>query len=772
MFGPMVSKRRDGKTTASMFAEQPPAVPEALEATAPAARESGDDARASQAIDALLAGLNPAQREAATHADGPLLILAGAGSGKTRAITRRIAWLIRAKHVHPSEILAITFTNKAAGEMRERVEQLGVERGAWIATFHAMCARILRRDIEHLGGWTRDFTIYDTDDRNKLLRDLIKAAGYDTTQYKPGEIGSWISTRKNRGRRAGGGDDAGMGMGDEVFTRVERDYAAAMLQNNALDFDDLLLKVIELFDQHRGVRDLYAQRFRYVMVDEYQDTNRVQYELLRHLASFHHNIAVCGDPDQSIYGWRGADIRNILDFERDFPGAKVVRLEQNYRSTQTILDAASALIRNNRKRKDKALWSDKGAGDKLAVIECGDEDDEAREIALRIRNLADTGRAHSEFAVFYRVNFMQRAIERALRLSSIPYQIVAGTEFYQRREIKDLIAYLRLLCNPADNEACRRALGVPSRGIGEKSLDDLASWAADRRVSLLRACASEEARSRIRGRARAALQAFAELIEQLSALSKGPASDAMLTVIARIDYMKWIEQNAEREDVDRAANVEELVTHATRYDAQSPEGGLRGFLQDVALVSDADGLDQHQPKVALMTMHAAKGLEFPVVFIAGLEEGLLPHARSIGDGWESVDRAGIEEERRLCFVGITRAQESLTLTHARVRRHFGQEKYAEPSRFLAELPDELVDGARGDADGGDVLGDYIAETVREDVPALRVGDTVEHDHFGRGCVEILQGRGVNARATVRFERHGSKQLMLQYARLRKVGGAR
>ena len=727
----------------------------------PEPRRSSSESAGAPQTEALLEGLNPAQREAATHGTGPLLILAGAGSGKTRAITRRIAWLVRGFGAHPSEILAITFTNTAAGEMRERVEKLGLPRGAWIATFHAMCARILRQEIEHLGTWTRDFTIYDTDDRARLLRELIKSAGLDTTLYKPGDVGAWISSRKNRREAAQGGEHV-VGLAEQAFRKVERGYAEALAKNNALDFDDLLLLVIRLFEEHPGVRDAYASRFRFVLVDEYQDTNRVQYDLLRHLVSAHGNLNVCGDPDQSIYAWRGADIRNILDFEHDFPGAKVVRLEQNYRSTQTILDAASALISHNRQRKDKRLWSDHGAGEKLVVIECGDEDDEAREIALRIRSLVDAGAVHDEIAVFYRVNFMQRALERALRLSSIPYLIVAGTEFYQRREIKDLLAYLRLIANPADDEACRRALGVPQRGIGDKSVEDLSSWAADRRVSLLRACASSEARARTRGKARAALEAFAGLMEQLTDFAKAPAFDALQKVVERTDYWRWLEQSSERDEVDRAANVEELLTQASRYDQLEPDGRLRGFLQDVALVSDADGLDQSQRKVSLMTLHAAKGLEFPNVFIVGLEEGLLPHSRSLAEAADGAD----EEERRLFFVGITRARQRLVITHARMRRHFGETSYSTPSRFLDELPRELIAGVEDDAGA---LGDYVAESDSVALPALAVGDLVEHADFGRGRVEMLAGLGLNARATVRFA-GGLKQLLLQYARLKKLGG--
>jgi DNA helicase-2/ATP-dependent DNA helicase PcrA len=710
----------------------------------------------------LLEGLNAAQRDAVTHGDGPLLILAGAGSGKTRAITRRIAHLVLERGARPNEILAITFTNKAAGEMRERVDALHVPRGAWVATFHAMCARILRRDIEHLGAWTRDFTIYDTDDRQKLIRELIKSAGYDTTAYRPGDVGAFISERKNRGAGPERGDDDGFV--DELFVRVHREYEAALKRNNALDFDDLLLKVLDVFDQHPGVRDQYADAFRHLLVDEYQDTNRIQYRLLRHFTALRHNIVVCGDPDQSIYGWRGADIRNILDFETDFPGARVVRLEQNYRSTQTILDAAQAVIRHNSQRKEKDLWSERGAGEKLSVVQCADEDDEAREIALRIRALADEGRSHDEFAIFYRANFMQRALERALRLTSIPYQIVAGTEFYQRKEIKDLLAYLRVLANPADNEACVRALGTPPRGVGDKTLDELRQWAADRQVSLVRACQSEEARSRVKGKAKAALVAFAALCERLAQYSSGPAEVALQAAIEGIAYWEHLARTAERDEVDREQNVQELLAHASEYDRANPQGGVRGFLQDVALVSDVDGFEAGVPKVALMTLHAAKGLEFPVVFVAGVEEDLLPHSRSIAGGDEA-----IEEERRLFYVGMTRAQDQLVLTSAVTRKLYGGDVYHRPSRFLEEIPRALVLNVEDD---GDALGDYAAPPQAEEAEVLRVGDIVEHETFGRGRVEQLLGMGANARATVQFQGAGLKQLMLTYARLRKVARAR
>ena len=712
----------------------------------------------------LLEGLNGPQREAVTHGDGPLLILAGAGSGKTRAITRRIAWAIAERGIPAHEILAITFTNKAAGEMRERVAGLIDARGAWIGTFHAMCARILRRDIGLLEGYSSDFTIYDTTDRNALLRDLIKRAGYDATRFRPAAVGAWISNEKNRYAREDEVRPEG-GLEDDLFRRILGDYSEAMRANNALDFDDLLLKVLELFEAHPGARDAYARRFRHVLVDEYQDTNRVQYLLMRHLAGFHGNLAVCGDPDQSIYAWRGADVRNILDFEHDFPGARVVRLEQNYRSTQNILDAAQAVIRHNSERKEKDLWSERGPGEKLVVVECGDEDDEAREVAMQIRALVDRGARHDAMAVFYRANFMSRAVERALRLSSIPYQIVAGTEFYQRREIKDLIAYLRLIVNPADDEAFKRAVNVPPRGVGDKSLEGLLETARQRGESLSRACRSAEARSTIRGRARGGLEAFAGLLERLEPLAGVGALLALDAVLEETAFLEHLARSADPDEVDREANVEELRTHARSYDETWPEGGLRGFLQDIALVSDTDGFAPDEPKVTLMTLHAAKGLEFPYVFIVGLEEGLLPHARSIDEGWDaSGDNRGLEEERRLFYVGITRAQERLFLSHARVRRHFGGEQYGHPSRFLDELPSELIEGWDQGGDEADVLGEYAPAAGA--AAALGVGDVVQHDHFGRGVVELLVGAGANARATVRFEGHGSKQLLLQYARLK------
>jgi DNA helicase-2/ATP-dependent DNA helicase PcrA len=736
----------------------------------------------------LLEGLNAPQREAVVHGEGPLLILAGPGSGKTRVITRRIVWLVRERGVRPGEILAITFTNKAAGEMRDRVLAMLPARGLWISTFHSMCARILRSEIEVLntpgaasrGAYTRDFTIYDTSDRNELLRKLIKDANYDVARFKPSMVGAWISAKKNQGRAEREEvpvlPESEEGIEHEVLVRVHRLYEEAMRRNNALDFDDLLLRVLEIFDDHPGVRDAYASRFRHVLVDEYQDTNRVQYLLTRHLASFHGNLTVCGDPDQSIYAWRGADIRNILDFERDFGTAKVVRLEQNYRSTGNVLAAAQSVIRHNRARREKSIWTSAGAGSRIVVLRCADENDEAREIAREIRTQVAAGRSPDEFAVFYRVNFMQRALESALRLASVPYQVVGGVEFYARREIRDLIAYLKLAVNPADEIAFRRAVNTPQRGIGEKTVDAIVRWATDRRVPVLAAVRSNEVLALARGRARAGLEAFGDLMARLEPLADAPAAVALGQLVEEIDYDAWLAQMDDDSGVDRGANVEELLAHAAEYDrgavgaisgeTNAAPGGLRGFLQDVALVSDVDALDKDAKRATLMTLHSAKGLEFPVVFIAGVEEELLPHVRAIAEAEGPDPDAGIEEERRLLYVGITRAEERLFLTHAQTRLHFGQESFRSPSRFLSELPPEVVEGYEPDADEHEMLGAFAPPAAS---PEFRVGDRVEHDHFGRGTIERLQGSGINARATVRFVAAGERQLLLQYAKLKLVG---
>ncbi len=732
----------------------------------------------------LLEGLNGPQEEAVLHGDGPMLIVAGPGSGKTRVITTRIAHLVTQRGVAPWEVLAITFTNKAAREMRERFERLvppvdsssgspsgagghAAPRGsgAWIGTFHSMCARILRREIEALDGYTRDFSIHDTSDRNGLIKSLIKELGYDPKQFRAPVVGNWISAKKN-GRGKEDGYELGDGsMEEDVFRQVAARYEERMRQQNALDFDDLLLKVLELFDAHHGIRDAYATRFRHVLVDEYQDTNRVQYRLVRHFASFHSNLTVCGDPDQSVYGWRGADIRNILDFEVDYPNARVVRLEQNYRSTGKILDAANCVIANNSARKEKDLFTEGDEGEPPVVIECGDENDEAREIAAQIRSHVAKGGRYGDCAILYRAGFLQRAIETALRYDGVPYQVVAGLEFYQRREIKDLVAYLRLALNPADDVAFARVVNTPSRGVGDTSMGRLQAFASARRLPLSAALRESDALAEIRGRAKKGLAEFAALLEELAPARDLDAAVALDLVLESIDVDRWL---AELDDgsmtVDRAANVEELRVFAEDYDARSPEGKLRGMLEEVALVADSDAPEPTDDATKLMTLHACKGLEFPYVFIAGVEDELLPHERAVDEAVEP-DLA-IEEERRLFYVGITRAEKKLLMTYTTYRSFYGGGRQTLPSRFLHELPKDGIEGSGSSDLEEDVLGEFDASEGAG--AGLGVGDMVIHPHFGRGKIEQLTGAGINARATVVFVREGRKQLLLQYASLERM----
>jgi DNA helicase-2/ATP-dependent DNA helicase PcrA len=723
---------------------------------------------AEQSDESLTEGLNPQQQEAVLNGDGPLLIVAGPGSGKTRVVTTRIANLILNRGVAPWEILAITFTNKAAKEMRERVERLvpaGDGGAPWIGTFHSMCARILRREIDALEGYTRDFSIHDTGDRNGLIKSIVKELGYDPKRFRAPVIGGWISSRKNNRGREDGLQLSDGSMDEDVYHAVEKKYRERMQQQNALDFDDLLLKVLDLFDNHPGVRDGYARRFRHVLVDEYQDTNRVQYLLVRHFASFHQNLTVCGDPDQSIYAWRGADIRNILDFEQDFPSAKVVRLEQNYRSTARILDAANVVIANNQARKEKDLFTEGEQGEQIAVIECGDENDEAREIAAQVRSHVARGGRYGDCAVLYRAGFLQRAIETALRYDSVPYQVVAGLEFYQRKEIKDVIAYLRLALNPADDVAFVRVVNTPSRGVGDTSLARLASFAAERGLSLSAALQDPLALEAIRGRAKKGLAAFAELMEELAPARELDAAVALDVVLEAIDVDRWM---AELDDgtstVDRAANVEELRAFAADYDSRQPDGKLRGMLEEVALVADTDAYEGDEDRVKLMTLHACKGLEFPFVVIAGAEDELLPHERAVDEA-EEPDTA-IEEERRLFYVGITRAMKRLLITHTTFRSFYGGGRPTLPSRYLRELPEGDVAGVGPEEREEDALGAF--EPSEGSGAGLTVGELVQHPHFGRGRIEALAGAGINARATVVFNSAGRKQLLLQYASLERL----
>ena len=648
----------------------------------------------------LLSGLNPQQREAVTTTEGALLILAGAGSGKTRVITVRIAYLIAEKGVAPHNILAVTFTNKAAGEMRERVENLlrgrNLQSAPLVTTFHSLCVRILRQDIEHLSeGYTKSFTIYDTDDSIKVIKACVKDIGLDEKQLPARQVQNAISTTKNRGENF---EDyaSRIEYTDErrtAIARVFRMYEERLNNSNALDFDDLLIKTVRLLRTVPEVREKYNNKFQYILVDEYQDTNALQFALIKYLTERQQNICVVGDDAQSIYGFRGADITNILSFEQHFPNAKVIMLEQNYRSTQTILDAADAIIKNNEGRKEKKLWTANPGGEKIYYYQAFDGDGEARFVAQKIdehrrRNPKD------KIAILYRTNAQSRLFEEALRRARIEYNIVGGFSFYERAEIKDIIAYLKLALNPFDDIALQRVINTPTRGLGKTSLDELAFRAKDFGVSLWETIAlvtdpTYEKPKSFTPRAIEALKNFKKIIEKLqtrvseAAQTDRPVSEVVMAAIEETGYANALRAENSEEAEARLENLEELVNAAVDYDKQETEG-LRDFIDHAALVSDTDKYDRNAA-VTMMTIHSAKGLEFPIVFLVGMEDGIFPHSRSINNPKE------LEEERRLAYVAITRAEKLLYVTHSMRRRVYGEEMAAEPSQFLNEMPLELIE---------------------------------------------------------------------------------
>jgi DNA helicase II / ATP-dependent DNA helicase PcrA len=750
--------------------------------------------------------LNPEQREAVLQIDGPLLILAGAGSGKTRVITYRIAYLIGDGHAKPDEVLAVTFTNKAAGEMRERVESvLGEEcNGVWLSTFHSLCARLLRREAPNIG-LSRDFVIYDSSDQVAVVKQAERELGIDDKLVPPRVALSRISHCKNRME----GPDALRGawnLRDEQIAKIYERYLRALTDSNALDFDDLLLKTVELFEKSPQVRERYARKFKYVMVDEYQDTNRPQYMLIKRLAEIHRNLAVVGDPDQSIYKWRGADLRNILDFEHDFGDARIVRLEQNYRSTQVILDAATAVIQQNRNRKDKRLWTDRKGGKKIVYFRGGDELEEADFITRSIKQ-ARAEDIDTMIAVLYRTNAQSRAIEDSLMRESIPYKIIGGVRFYERKEIKDALAYLRLIINPHDDVSLRRVINVPARGIGKGVMDSLQAIDPEAVVAdappLLAAGLAEVSSARslwarlvyavdenkLPNRAVASLRAFRDLIVGLAAVAR---TDSVYTTIGKMldqsGYLNDLREENTEEANERIENLMELASAAKEYETREPEASIGGFVDRLSLLSEADEESgTREAKVWMMTMHAAKGLEFPVVVIAGMEEGLFPHSRSAEDEDE------LEEERRLCYVGMTRAESRLILTGAARRRVFGEYQSTEPSRFLAEIPAELIEritpAYSSTYQGNFAHAHYEFRTnpygrkgkgakFREEGPSysyededqsmmagLRPGLRVRHAQFGVGTVISVEEHTDDLKITVRFNSVGQKKLLAKFAKL-------
>jgi DNA helicase II / ATP-dependent DNA helicase PcrA len=728
------------------------------------------DAGADQ-IERLLAGLNGPQREAVTFGEGPLLILAGAGSGKTRALTHRIAWLLATGLAHPNQILAITFTNKAADEMRERVSGLvgGVSRRMWVMTFHAACARILRMEAERLG-YTPRFTIYDEADSLRMLKRVLEELEVDTKRYPPRAIRARISDAKNQLIDSESYQEQGGGPFEDMVGQAYRLYERRMLEANSMDFDDLLMRTVNVLELFEDVRRRYRERFRWVLVDEYQDTNHAQYRLLQLLTGAEGNLSVVGDDSQSIYGFRGAEVRNILEFQEDFPDAHVVKLEQNYRSTQTILDAANAVIEHNTSGLRKHLWTDLGEGEKIKVAELEDEHAEARYVAGEIEELIDQGGfSRDEIAVFYRTNAHSRVLEDILVRYELPYQVIGGTKFYERAEIKDAIAYLQLMVNPADEISFARVVNSPRRGIGNTSQGRLRNHANTTGRTIWEVALEPEA---IPGLAAAAIRSigrFTELIEELRAEFEGkPVAELLRALLERSGYLDALRAERTIEAEGRIENLEELVGVAAEFDANREIEGateldpLEEFLQAISLYTDQDDLDRGESKVTLMTLHNAKGLEYDAVFVIGCEEGVFPHSRSLEEGNE-------EEERRLAYVGITRARKRLWMTHARSRRMFAGRETGYPSRFLSELPDQLVEreGTQEQAMTGWAMGGNGAPVPRADTSLSFVtGDDVVHASFGEGVVTAVEPGGV---IVVRFAGDGAeRKLMADYAPLRKA----
>ena len=735
----------------------------------------------------LLANLNPVQREAVTHPGGPLLIVAGAGSGKTRVLTSRVAWLIRDQGVSPFEILAITFTNKAADEMKGRVAALvgPVARKMWVSTFHSACVRILRRDGHHLG-YSSSFTIYDQADAERLTGYVIRDQNLDAKRFPPRSVHATISAAKNDLVSVEAYTDRARGPFEKRIAQVYADYQRRLVDANAMDFDDLLVRTVELLRAHPHVLAYYQDRFAHVLVDEFQDTNAAQNTLVVQLARKHRNICVVGDSDQSVYRFRGADIRNILEFENQFPDATVVVLEQNYRSTSTILDAANAVIANNAMRRPKALWTEQVGGELIRRYFAEDEHEESAWVGREMQRLHETeNQRWGDMAVFYRTNAMSRVLEEQLVRLRIPYRVVGGTRFYDRREIKYALAYLRAVVNPADEVSVRRVINVPKRGVGDTSLARLDNWATSRGRPFIDALAKAE-EAGVGGRALAGVTQLVGLLDELRTLEKSPS--AMLeAVLARTGYEDELRSDGSIEAQGRLENLAELVAGAREYEenalAEGRDASVADFLETVSLVADSDQIPDDASSVVLMTLHTAKGLEFPDVFLIGLEDGVFPHLRSFEDPNE------LEEERRLCYVGITRARERLYLTNAWSRSLFGSTQYNSPSRFLKEIPErltELVEGShRARSAGAGASGSWGRDRIVEAASrppsevrpvrstgaerlGIRVGDDVVHGKWGEGVVLEMIGSGDSAEVIIRFPSVGEKRLLLAWSPLKKA----
>ena len=728
-------------------------------------------------MNSLLTGLNKEQQQAVQHTEGPLLILAGAGSGKTKVLTVRIAHLL-AQGVNPYEILAITFTNKAAKEMKNRVEGLvgDVANRIWLSTFHSFCAKFLRFELDNFLGYNSNFTIYDTSDSQAVIKAALKALNLDDKYYPVGAMIAAISDAKNNLLFASDFRKQARDFYQQKVADVYEYYERELRKNNALDFDDLLLVAVKLLQSNEAVLDKYSKRFRYVMIDEYQDTNHAQYLLAKLLASHWKNIAVVGDADQSIYAWRGADIQNILDFEKDYPNCTSIKLEQNYRSTKIILDAANAVIENNEGRPKKNLWTDKTEGAKIQHFTAQSEHEEAAFIGDTIAKKHDIhGVPYGDMAILYRTNAQSRVLEEALIKRALPYIMVGGTKFYDRKEIKDVLAYLRVLYNPFDDLSLLRIINVPKRSIGATTVAKLQDYARANGTSLFMTLTQLHLVDSIKGKTKEKLEEFGILIFTLVAeMEDRTVLDILESILDRTGYLAQLEESIDPQDQARAENIGELLSVAKDFQDTNPSGTVEDFLEQVALVNDVDSFEQEESKVTLMTLHAAKGLEFPIVFLGGLEEGLFPHSRTLMNPEE------IEEERRLAYVGITRAEKELYISNATTRTVFGRTSSYLPSRFIDEIPEELVDGLRAKRKVPDDIKRHVPQhmsvtsrpvtkpIVRNEVIAdWKIGDTAIHSKWGNGKVINVAGKGAGMKLTIEFPTQGVRVVMAKFAPVKK-----
>ena len=728
-------------------------------------------------MNSLLTGLNKEQQQAVQHTEGPLLILAGAGSGKTKVLTVRIAHLL-AQGVNPYEILAITFTNKAAKEMKSRVEGLvgDVANRIWLSTFHSFCAKFLRFEIDSFLGYNSNFTIYDTSDSQAVIKAALKALNLDDKYYPVGAMIAAISDAKNKLLFASDFRKQARDFYQQKVADVYEYYERELRKNNALDFDDLLLVAVKLLQSNATVLDKYSHRFRYVMIDEYQDTNHAQYLLAKLLASHWKNIAVVGDADQSIYAWRGADIQNILDFEKDYPNCTSIKLEQNYRSTKIILDAANAVIDNNEGRPEKNLWTDKIEGAKIQHFTAQSEHEEVAFIGDTIAKKHDIHDVpYGDMAILYRTNAQSRVLEEALIKRALPYTMVGGTKFYDRKEIKDVLAYLRVLYNPFDDLSLLRIINVPKRSIGATTVAKLQDYAREKGTSLFMTLTQLHLIDSIKGKTKEKLEEFGILIFTLvSEMEDKTVLDILESILDRTGYLAQLEESTDPQDQARAENIGELLSVAKDFQDTNPSGTVEDFLEQVALVNDVDSFEQEEAKVTLMTLHAAKGLEFPIVFLCGLEEGLFPHSRTLMNPEE------IEEERRLAYVGITRAEKELYISNATTRTVFGRTSSYLPSRFIDEIPEELVDGLRAKRKVPDDIKRHVPQhmsvtsrpvtkpIVRNEVIAdWKVGDTAIHSKWGNGKVINVTGEGAGMKLTIEFPTQGVRVVMAKFAPVKK-----